>query len=158
VLCVSYPVPFVWFTLWCLVHSVFSPFFSPGNTPIRCDIQCATGHVQCTLSSMFSFLSPCFFSWTSLELCLGPLHDIDKSSMNLLMSSLRCISPWLALCLRPSRWCILWTINIKTSKYISPNGYVDHQTPKPLIKWVKVHFLYKQLVIGVALPWHNSFG
>jgi hypothetical protein len=66
--------------------------------------QCVTGHVQCTLCSLNFLVSLCFVSWAFIVLCLRVLNDVDKSIMSLLMSSLRCCSPY---CFSPSPCCIL---------------------------------------------------
>lgn len=41
-----------------------------------------------------------------------------------------CWSSRSPLCLRPSPLCILWNVTKTLANNASPNGYVDHQTPK----------------------------
>jgi hypothetical protein len=126
--------------VWCPLSSVCSGVQSTQSSShsLAYAIHLSDVTLMCHQTCSVPLCRTDFFMFcvSSLVLCLGILHELNKSSISLLIS------------------CFEVLISVVTSfplskstlyhKHFSPNGYVDHQTPKPLIKRFEVPF-YLQL-------------
>jgi hypothetical protein len=86
-----------------------------GQSGVRRTVRC-TSDRYCSLSGRHQSVGWLLSSWISSLFSWASFGIESWTSMCLLGLLLRC--------------CIMWTTNTNTSKHISPQGYVDHQTPK----------------------------